>query len=119
MAAIENFPPPTDLTSVRSWFGLINQVSWAYSISPIMEPFRDLIKPHNNFYWDEVLQELFKLSKAEILSKVEGVRTFDPTRRGLVYKQIGVNTELGIYYSKNTVTVRMPTMWFVVPMVGN
>ena len=53
MSAIENFPPPSDLTSARSWFGLVNQVAWAYSISPIMQPFCKLIKPHNKFFWDD------------------------------------------------------------------
>ena len=37
--AIQNFPQPSDITGARSWFGLINQVSCAYSISPIMQPF--------------------------------------------------------------------------------
>ena len=82
MSAIENFPPPSDLTSPRSWFGLVNQVAWAYSISPIMQPFRELIKPHNKFFWDDTLNELFELSKKEILSKVkEGVRSFNPNIR--------------------------------------
>ena len=68
LAAISDFPTPTDLTSARSWFGLVNQVSWAYSISPIMEPFRDLIKPKRTFFWDETLDQLFQASKQEILS---------------------------------------------------
>ena len=82
MSAIENFPLPSDLTSARSWFGLVNQVARTYSISPIMQPFRELIKPHNKFFWDDTLNELFELSKKEILSKVkEGVRSFNPNIR--------------------------------------
>ena len=37
--AIKNFPKPADLMNARSWFGLVNQIVWAYSTSPIMEPF--------------------------------------------------------------------------------
>ena len=37
--AIQNFPQPSDITRARSWFGLINHVACAYSISPIMQPF--------------------------------------------------------------------------------
>ena len=44
LSAIKNFPPPKDITGARSWFGLVNQVSWAYAISDIMLPFRDLVK---------------------------------------------------------------------------
>ena len=29
--AIENFPVPTDLTGIRSWFGLVQQASYAFS----------------------------------------------------------------------------------------
>ena len=39
LSTIRNFPKPTDLTNARSWFGLVNQIAWAYSTSPIMEPF--------------------------------------------------------------------------------
>ena len=42
--AIQNFPVPKTITDARSWFGLINQVAWAYSLSPIMLPFRELVK---------------------------------------------------------------------------
>ena len=39
----------TDLTSERFWFGLINQVGWAYSVSSVMQPLRDLIRPNQKF----------------------------------------------------------------------
>ena len=82
LAAISDFPTPTDLTSARSWFGLVNQVSWAYSISPLMEPFRDLIKPNRTFFWNKQLTDLFEASKQEILSKIrDGVKSFELGRR--------------------------------------
>ena len=79
LSAIENFPTPPDITGARSWFGLVNQVAWAYAISPIMTPFRDLIKPKNRFYWDDTLERLFQESKQKIIDVVqEGVKSFDP-----------------------------------------
>ena len=36
LESIKNFPKPTDITGARSWFGLVNQVLWAYSISEII-----------------------------------------------------------------------------------
>ena len=39
MSAIENFPPPTDITTSRAFFGLVNQVNWAYANSKAMSPF--------------------------------------------------------------------------------
>ena len=82
LSAIKDFPPPTDLTSARSWFGLVNQVSWAYAISPLMQPFRDLIKPNNKFYWDDTLTQIFEKTKAELVDKVkQGVKSFEIGRR--------------------------------------
>ena len=67
LSAIENFPTPTNITDTRSWFGLVNQISWVHAISPIMEPFRDLIKPNKKFFWDENLDTLFRQSKKVIV----------------------------------------------------
>ena len=51
LAAIRDFPPPTDLTKARAFFGLTNQVMWAYSNSKEMAPFRSLVKPNSSFIW--------------------------------------------------------------------
>ena len=78
LEAIRDFPAPTDLTGARSWFGLVNQVAWAYSMSSIMAPFRELIKPNQTFFWDDNLQNIFQSSKDEIIKMVkEGVQAFD------------------------------------------
>ena len=82
LAAIEDFPVPKDLTGARSWFGLVNQLAWAYSISPIMQPFRDLVKTQTKFCWTDTLDKLFTDSKTLIINKVkEGIKSFDINRR--------------------------------------
>ena len=81
LSAIKDFPRPTDLTSARSWFGVVNQVSWAYSISPVMQPFRELVKVNSKFHWNDALDKLFQESKQLLLSKVsDGIRMFDINR---------------------------------------
>lgn len=37
--AILNFPTPTSITGIRSWFGLVNQVSYTFAQADIMGPF--------------------------------------------------------------------------------
>ena len=82
LMAIQNFPTPTNITNARSWFGLVNQLSWAYAISPIMRPFRELIKPHVQFYWDDTLESLFAQSKIQLMECVKsGVKSFDCNKR--------------------------------------
>ena len=71
----------TDITGVRSWFGLVNQVAYSFCMTRQMEPFRSLLKPAQIFQWDEHLEEAFVRSKKEIVKAVEeGVRIFDMNR---------------------------------------
>ena len=79
--AIRDFPTPQNITDFRSWFGLINQVSYCDSLRNDMAPFREHLKPSSTFYWDDQLQQVFEQSKAAILDKItEGVRIFDSKR---------------------------------------
>ena len=81
LEAIKNFPAPKDLTGIRSWFGLVNQVSYALANSDVMLLFRSLLKPSSEFVWTKETQEAFENSKDVIIEQVkEGVRTFDVSR---------------------------------------
>ena len=40
--AILNFPVSRTIAGARSWFGLINQVAWAYSLGLVTLPIQDL-----------------------------------------------------------------------------
>ena len=82
ISAIENFPAPRNITDIRSWFGLVNQVSYAFANADIMGPFRELLASKKRaFYWDGTLEDVFERSKQEIVQRVqEGVRTFEIDR---------------------------------------
>ena len=81
LKAIVDFPIPKSIADVLSWFGLINQVSLAFSMTDRMLPFRELLKPGTPFRWDHLLEEAFQESKAVIVSEIEqGVRIFDPSK---------------------------------------
>ena len=41
--AIKDFPRPKDITGIRSWFGLVNQVAFAFAQTRIMLPFMQQI----------------------------------------------------------------------------
>jgi len=76
--AIRHFPVPRNISGVRSFFGLVNQVSYAFSMASVMTPFRALLKSSAEFYWDENLQELFERAKKEIVERIkQGVEMFD------------------------------------------
>ncbi len=78
ISAISNFPTPKTLTNVRS---LVNQVSYTFSMTEAMLPFRELLKPSNQFYWDNSLQQAFEKSKSTITEEINhGVRIFDKSK---------------------------------------
>ena len=73
---------PSQIGHNVSWFGLVNQISWVHAISPIMELFRDLIKPNKKFFWDENLDTLFHQSKENIADCVKSeVSYFDANKK--------------------------------------
>ena len=76
--AIRMFPSPKNITGIRAWFGLVNQVSYAFAQTEVMAPFRDLLKKDNKFYWDSALETLFQQTKLVIIKKIEhGIKTYD------------------------------------------
>lgn len=83
LAAIRDFPTPTNITDIRSWFGLVNQVAYAFAQSKVMEPFRELLasKTKRVFFWDETMGRIFEKAKEEIVRLIqEGVRAFEMER---------------------------------------
>ena len=79
--AIQGFPAPTNIKGVRAWFGLVNQVAYAFAGSQLMAPFRELLRKDTSFYWDEALNSIFEQSKKKIVDLVtEGVKMFSTGR---------------------------------------
>ena len=72
---------PRNITDIRAWFGVVNQVSYAFSMTNKMLPFREPLKSSTPFRWDEDLDALFEEWKAAILSDInEGMKIFDKNK---------------------------------------
>ena len=79
--SIMAFPRPENISEVRSFFGMINQVSFSFAMSEIMEPFRHLLRPDTQFIWSPELQKCFIKAKERIVEAVkEGVQHFEMGR---------------------------------------
>lgn len=77
---ILNFPRPTSVTDIRSWFGAVAQISYAFASSPAMLPFRHLLSSKVPFSWSPELEKAFSASKREIVEQCrEGVWSFNPS----------------------------------------
>jgi hypothetical protein len=73
--AIRNFQTPTNISEVRSWFGLINQVAFSFVKMEHMAPFHHLLSQSQPSVWDETMERLSKERIIELI--VEGVASFD------------------------------------------
>ena len=79
--AIKNFPVPENITDMRSYWALVNQVSNYYATQPHLAPFRELMKKNTKWYWDDVLQQLFEQSRTFIADRIqEGIIRYDTTK---------------------------------------
>ena len=79
--SIKTFPVPKTISDVRGWFGIVNQVAPFFASRPVMQPFRELLKPAakgKSIYWDENLTKLFNESKQIIIDAISnGLKTFE------------------------------------------
>ena len=79
--AIRDFPTPTSITDIRSWFGLVNQLANYAQLREMMRPFKPFLSPKTPFVWNEELQSCFEISKAAIMDVIKkGVTIFDQAR---------------------------------------
>ena len=79
--SIRNFPAPKNITQARAFFGLVEQVSFAFSKCADMAHFRHLLSPKIQFVWTDELEREFGLAKASIVRKIEkGVTMFEVDR---------------------------------------
>ena len=120
LSAIQDFLTPKNITDARSRFGPTDQVAWADSISPFMEPFHDLVKPNTKFHWENNLNHIFVQSKELLISKIiEGIHSFDITKKTCLqtdWSRDGIGTT---FYCNSTVIETMTKHQSAVKMAGN
>ena len=77
--AVAKFPRPTNITDVRSFFGLICQLAHYAQLRDLMAPF---LSPRTKFEWSDELEEKFIAARKEIVAAIEkGVEIFEPGRQ--------------------------------------
>jgi hypothetical protein len=77
--AIAKFPTPTNISELRSFMGLVNQLgSFSKEISELAEPLRPLLKKYNIFAWNANHDAAFTAVKAALVSPAN-LQPFDPS----------------------------------------
>ena len=67
--SIQNFPSPKNITQARAFFGLVEQVGFAFSKCADMVHFRHLLSSKTKFVWSDDLEREFGLAKASTVQK--------------------------------------------------
>ena len=103
--AIRQFPTPQNISDIRSWFGLVNQVSNYAQLRDIIAPVQCFLSPRHPFSWSAELDAKFNESKQLIVEAIkQGVEIFD-IKTQLASKQTGPSRDWVISCHKNTVIV--------------
>jgi hypothetical protein len=69
LKSIREFPRPKNLTDLRSWFGLVNQLgNFSPDITQIMEPFRPLLQKNSCYLWLPEHEQAFNEAKRRLSS---------------------------------------------------
>ena len=77
--AIADFPVPENLTDLRSFMGLVNQLgAFSTDTARTAEPLRDLLRPRNQWTWTSVHQAAFEAVKTTLVEPPV-LAYFDPS----------------------------------------
>ena len=98
LRTLAEFPRPADLTGVLSFFGLVEQVSWAFTKTDAMAPFTQLLKTKEAFMWTQELQTAFEVARDNIVQQVrDGVTNFVVGRRTAMcmdWSKVGISVAI-------------------------
>ena len=96
--AILNFLRQRDISGIRGFFGLVEQVTWAFCKTDVMLPFRELLKKGNVFCWSQDLDNAFEKAKLKVVELAkDGVKSFETNRVTVVntdWSKVGIGYAL-------------------------
>ena len=115
LAAIEDFPTPTNLTDLRSFFGMVNQLSqFSPDIAAAGAPLRPLLKKSNEWLWTEVHDAAFRSVK-DALIKPPVLQPFNPKLPTLLRTDASRPKGLGYVLLQDHSEDPSEPMWKLVP----
>ena len=77
LEAIRDFPTPTNISGIRSFFALANNLNYCTKVKEIIGEFRPMLSPKTKFEWDKTKDERFERVKRMLIEQArDGVRQF-------------------------------------------
>ena len=110
ISALTCFPAPTNITELRSFLGLANQLGgFVKDLAQTTDPLRQLLKKGVSYQWTPDLDEAFESAK-QLLSSPSLVHFFDPSLDTYLLSDASCLNGLGfalVQYEKDSKTPRL------------
>ena len=91
MDAIVQMPPPPDVKSLQSFFGLVNYMArFQPSLSIVSRPLLDLMKEHVDYVWSTEADKAFNDIKWSI-TQAHILQFFDPKKETIIQSDVSIN----------------------------
>ena len=101
LAAIRDFPAPKDVSGVRSFLGMINQLGhYLPDLAQKTEPIRSLLKKETKFQWLAEQQEAFEALKGSLTEKMK-LHYFNPDLEPLLLTDAASKHDIGYALIQN------------------
>ncbi len=95
LKAITHYPKPTNITDLRSFLGLVEQLAgFSKDVAGAMQPLRPLLSKNSEFYWTADHDRAFDETKT-LLSQPPVLTTFDPGRKTMLQTDASRTKGLG------------------------
>ncbi len=103
--AIQQFPKPNNITDLRSFKGLVEQLGgFSKDVAEAMQPLRPLLSTKAEFYWNNDHDLAFEATK-KALTSPPILATFDPTRETRLETDAARQKALDIFWCKKMIRV--------------
>ena len=78
LQALKEFPTPKNISDVRSFFALANNLNFTTKVKEMLKDFRPLLSPKKKFEWTKELNESFIEVKGKLVEQAKsGVQKFE------------------------------------------
>ena len=81
LEALRDFPTPVNISDIRSFFALANNLNFSTKVKEMLKDFRHLLSPKKKFEWTKELHESFMEVKQKLVEQAKnGVKKFEMGR---------------------------------------
>ena len=109
--AVSEFPEPTDLTSLRRFLGMAEQMGkFIPALSSLTCPLRELLRKDTDWVWDQTQQQAFDRVKA-LLTSTDTLAHYDPHHATVIAADASTLGRGAVLYQTQPDGIRRPVYY--------